>query len=347
MRKVAGIAGAVLATGAVAVLSITPAREHRANLDLRQENAALRTRAQQQARQLEQLERLRAENQRLASVKVDLEELERLRKERQELLRLRGEVGVLRKEKAELDRIRAANPVPRSKPGRIPAGASSAPSSTAIVWTSGVPVLTPPMPSSTTGAPGGPTAAAEPQGEAPLDPQVETEYLRRVSAPANSVSWSPGQAAGPPDTHQAGDIRTAWAAQSPDGGAEWLKVEYEQPMDIAQVRVRETHNPGAVVAITAMTQNGAEVTLWQGEEPRAEAPVEVEFNVPGGVIASTITVHLDTKKVPGWNEIDAVELVGRDGSRQWAKGAAASSYYGESRERRALQTPPVAPQNPQ
>jgi hypothetical protein len=193
---------------------------------------------------------------------------------------------------------------------------------------------------------GGLTPATEPQADAPLDPQVAAEYLRRISAPVNPVSWSPGQAAGAPDTHQAGDIRTAWAAQSPDTGAEWLKLEYEQPMDIAQVRVRETHNPGAVTAITALQQNGAEVTLWQGEEPRSEAPVEMEFNVPGGVVAQTITVHLDTKKVPGWNEIDAVELVGRDGSRQWAKTATASSYYGESRERRALQTPQAAPQSP-
>ena len=42
-------------------------------------------------------------------------------------------------------------------------------------------------------------------------------------------------------------------------------------------------------------------------------------------------VYLDTKRVAGWNEIDAVELIGRDGSRQWAKGASASSSYGASR----------------
>jgi hypothetical protein len=35
--------------------------------------------------------------------------------------------------------------------------------------------------------------------------------------------------------------------------------------------------------------------------------------------------------VPGWNEIDAVELIGRDGSHQWAKQASASSTYAEPR----------------
>jgi hypothetical protein len=32
--------------------------------------------------------------------------------------------------------------------------------------------------------------------------------------------------------------------------------------------------------------------------------------------------------VPGWNEIDAVELIG-DGIRQWAKSAAASSSFSD------------------
>ena len=38
-------------------------------------------------------------------------------------------------------------------------------------------------------------------------------------------------------------------------------------------------------------------------------------------------LHLDTTRVSGWNEIDAVELIGRDGSRQWATSAKASSSY--------------------
>ena len=43
------------------------------------------------------------------------------------------------------------------------------------------------------------------------------------------------------------------------------------------------------------------------------------------------TANAPRQRVAGWNEIDAVELIGRDGSRQWAKGANASSSYGASR----------------
>jgi hypothetical protein len=44
-----------------------------------------------------------------------------------------------------------------------------------------------------------------------------------------------------------------------------------------------------------------------------------------------VKVYLDTARVPGWNEIDAVQIIGRDGSQQWAKHATASSTYAEPR----------------
>ena len=154
-----------------------------------------------------------------------------------------------------------------------------------------------------------------------------------IAAPRNRVPWSPGQAAGAPDTFQAGDMRTAWASQDPDGGPEWARLEYERPVEIAQVRVRETYNPGAIASVAAVLTNGSEVVLWQGVEPKGEAPFESEFNVTNRVVTGTIVIRLDSRRVPGWNEIDAVEVVGRDGSRQWAKSATASSYFGQGRSR--------------
>jgi len=47
------------------------------------------------------------------------------------------------------------------------------------------------------------------------------------------------------------------------------------------------------------------------------------------VTAKVIKVYLDTKRRHGWNEIDAVELVGRDETRQWASSAKASSSYAD------------------
>ncbi len=151
-------------------------------------------------------------------------------------------------------------------------------------------------------------------------PEAGTNELRR--------SWGPEQVTGAPDTMTAGDLPTAWASRLPDGGEEWLKLDFERTVEVAEVHVRESYNPGAVSRVTAMIGD-REQTLWEGTEPLAPAPNDVTFSVPPGIRAGSIKIYLDTKRVAGWNEIDAVELVGRDGSRQWAKRASASSTYAE------------------
>ena len=109
-----------------------------------------------------------------------------------------------------------------------------------------------------------------------------------------------------------------------------MKVDYERETQVSEVVVRETYNPGAIIRVTALLPGGEETLLWDGEEPPAQAPVDRSFPaMHSKVVAKSIKIYLDTKKVPGWNEIDAVELIGADGSRQWATGASASSTYAE------------------
>lgn len=240
--------------------------------------------------QAENIAQAKAENERMVLAPATGEEMERMRQEHNELLKLRAENAQTRQ--VQQERSRSPTPVPTPRMELSGFTVTSISSNLA-------------------------------------DAQMEENFQRQLVSPANATSWSPGQAAGAPDTFQAGDIKTAWASQERDAGAEWLKLEYELPVELAQIRIRETHNPGAVSAITATMPNGAEVTLWQGDEPKSKAPVEMAFDVPSGIVAQKITVHLDTSRVPGWNEIDAVELVGRDGSRQWAKSATSSSYFGQ------------------
>ena len=141
--------------------------------------------------------------------------------------------------------------------------------------------------------------------------------------------WGPEQATGPADTLTAGDLPTAWAARQPDGGEEWLLLEYETPVLLAEVHVYESYNPGAISKLTTFLADGREVTIWEGTESEATAPVARIFAVPFAAQVNAVKIYLDTKRVTGWNEIDAVELLGRDGSRQWAKQASASSTYAE------------------
>ena len=154
-------------------------------------------------------------------------------------------------------------------------------------------------------------------------------------------AWGPEQATGAPDTPRMGDFQTAWASLQPDAGMEWLEVTFERAVMIDEVRVRESCNPGAICRVTATLEDGQEFVVWQGEaapknppapdEGRAAAPPPADFAAKcnGDAIAKTITIYIDSARVPGWNEIDAVELVGKDGTRQWAVQAMASSTYAD------------------
>jgi len=151
-------------------------------------------------------------------------------------------------------------------------------------------------------------------------------------------NWGTEQVLGAPNTERAGDLPTAWASREPDAGPEWLAAGFDQAVDIAEVRVRETFNPGAISKITAF-QNGQEVVLWEGTASGGVAPRDFVIPVSGNIRADSVVIHLDSARVPGWNEIDAVELVGRDGSRQWATSSSASSTYAEGRP---PETPPAS-----
>ena len=139
--------------------------------------------------------------------------------------------------------------------------------------------------------------------------------------------WSPDQATGAPDSPLAGDQRTAWAALTADGGREWLKLEFEKSVSIESVRIYESFNPGAITRVSAYTTPTAGKILWEGEAELGQAPHIFEIEPEEEVIANNITLLFDTTRVAGWNEIDAVELIGKDGSRQWAVKATASTTY--------------------
>jgi hypothetical protein len=141
--------------------------------------------------------------------------------------------------------------------------------------------------------------------------------------------WGPEQATGEPDTNMAGDIVTAWASQTPDGDDEWLTLEYAEPIQPTAVLVYETYNPGALVRVTAFRLDGEEVELWKGQDPTtpdnemgvSEIPVKAKFKT------NRIKLYIDSKSVPGWNEIDAVGLRDKDQKVSWAVAADASSTY--------------------
>jgi thiol-disulfide isomerase/thioredoxin len=149
-----------------------------------------------------------------------------------------------------------------------------------------------------------------------------------------SRQWSPEQATGAPDTNKAGDLPTAWASLNPDAGPEWLQVEFAKPTEIAEVRIRETFNPGAITKVEAISADNKGTVIWEGTAEAKPAPSDMVVKPQSAVVSNKIKIHLDTTRVPGWNEIDAVELLGKDGSRQWAQAATASTTFADAQPQR-------------
>ena len=139
--------------------------------------------------------------------------------------------------------------------------------------------------------------------------------------------WGPEQATGAPDTPAAEDAPTAWTPLEPSKGLEWLRVRFARAVPIAEVRIRESLNPGTVRRVWAVHDGGRRALLWKGLDPTAEAPADFVVKPRRKVVARAVAIELNTAGRSGWKAIDAVELVGRDGSRQWAMEAEASSTY--------------------
>jgi hypothetical protein len=143
------------------------------------------------------------------------------------------------------------------------------------------------------------------------------------------LDWGPGQATGPPDSLVPGDHPSAWASATEDGSDEWLLLTYAEAVRPAAFLVYETVNPGALVRVVGVADDSKETELWAGEDPTPRAdPIgisTVRTTTAGSF--RTIRLELASKRVPGWNEIDAVGLLDAAGVLHWAIRATASSAY--------------------
>jgi hypothetical protein len=141
-------------------------------------------------------------------------------------------------------------------------------------------------------------------------------------------SWGPEQATGAPDS-SAGDQSTAWASLSEDDQDEWLVLSYERQVPATGIKVYENYKPGALSRVTIFTADGSEVEVWRGQDPTSadqEGGIS-SINFSGRYWTDRVKIYLDSRRVKGWNEIDAVALIDDAGRTLWATGAEASSTY--------------------
>lgn len=102
-------------------------------------------------------------------------------------------------------------------------------------------------------------------------------------------------------------------------------------MTLGQINVIESYNPGAISKMTVFLEDGQEIIVWEGTTTvqRPDELVISKFPVPEPTTVKTLKVYLDTRRVSGWNEIDAVQMIAINGDSQWAIGSSASSSYSD------------------
>ncbi|MCG3134691.1 MAG: hypothetical protein HMLKMBBP_02037 [Planctomycetes bacterium] len=171
-------------------------------------------------------------------------------------------------------------------------------------------------------------------------PESHAGPLMNAIATAKDKPWSAIQITGEPDTIRGGDLGTAWAAKQPEMGLVTIELGYAEAVLIERIRIHETLCPGGVVEI-AWRDGGHDGghdgvrdgvgdwrPLWSGRADSGSAPRWFEAEPSVSVVAREIRLTIDTAVAQGWEEIDAVELVG-GGGRQWASSARASSSYAD------------------
>ncbi|MBL8736257.1 MAG: hypothetical protein JNL12_07530 [Planctomycetes bacterium] len=172
----------------------------------------------------------------------------------------------------------------------------------------------------------GAAAVGEPAGSAPAPgaggplPAADgslRQWARsaRASSEYRTTDYAATQVTGAPDVGRAGDSPKAWASKLADGGEEWLEVTFAQAVRATSLRIVQSHAPGAIVRLEAIAADGTAAVVWTGPDatiyPKQSIGVLTATFPATAQPVARFKIVLDTKRVADWNEIDAVELLGR------------------------------------
>ena len=154
---------------------------------------------------------------------------------------------------------------------------------------------------------------SDPRGQWAIAATASSTYSGD-KAPTAKTSYSAFAATGAPNVERYGDNGHAWTSATADKGIEWLEVQFEKPVNATQIRIRQSYGPGAIIKVEVIGEDGTRRTVWQGLDDQTYPANTISwfdrtfektaFKVNGARIT------LATNAVAGWNEIDAVQLLG-------------------------------------
>jgi hypothetical protein len=133
-----------------------------------------------------------------------------------------------------------------------------------------------------------------------------------ASSEFGNPDYSASQATGAPDTTECGDTSTAWASAN-SNGMDWLQLAYDTPVVPKQIEIHQSLNPGAITQVEVASQSVGQSEIVYQADPAVvnTCPFTLVIQVTGiDSKIDEITITVDQTNHNGWDEIDAVELIG-------------------------------------
>jgi hypothetical protein len=146
----------------------------------------------------------------------------------------------------------------------------------------------------------------DPNGQWATDAKASSTFN---DAKANA-SYAANQATGEPNVQVYSTTPQAWSAKTPDSGIEWLELTFAKPVFATAVRVRESSGSGALIKIELFDDKGAGHTVWSGSDTTKDLNYLIAEFPKTAFKTNRVKLTLATNVVSGWNQIDAVQLVG-------------------------------------
>jgi hypothetical protein len=137
-----------------------------------------------------------------------------------------------------------------------------------------------------------------------------------ASAQADSqlgeLDYGAVQVIGPPNTDSCGDFPTAWATLSPNSVG-ILTLYFGQLVTPTEIDIHQTFNPGFITQVTITDlMGGVHIVFQSVPQPAPQCPSILTIPITSADYAgNVVTITLDqSTSAGGWDQIDAVELVG-------------------------------------
>ncbi len=134
------------------------------------------------------------------------------------------------------------------------------------------------------------------------------------SSEFSNPEWSAEQVIGEPDSPGCGDYQFSWASAASDS-IDTLTVQFSIMVFPQEIIIHESFNPDQVVKVEIQDpESGGFYTVLQKNPTQVDRPCPYELAVPVEGInfkSNTVRITIDQSQLGlGWNEIDAIQLIG-------------------------------------